>query len=127
MQFVLNPEIEGFSQVLFIFLYDDIIVLIFGFIEVALRSDRLKIAKFSTENCLFLLRIPHFGVRENWKNRGPRTLFGRGKFDERRRDLSLQTPSSQILGQVGMRYNNMPARRRRPYLMIAIATFISTR
>ena len=41
MQYVLNPEIEGLSQILFIFLSNDMIVLIFGFIEVALRSDRL--------------------------------------------------------------------------------------
>ena len=41
MQFLLNPEIEGLSQFFFIFPYDDMIVLIFEFIEVALRSDRL--------------------------------------------------------------------------------------
>ena len=44
MQFLLNPEIEGLSQFFFIFPYDDMIVLIFGFIDVALRSDRLIIA-----------------------------------------------------------------------------------
>ena len=43
MQFVLNPEIEGLSQFFFIFLYHDIFILIFGFIEVALRSDRLSL------------------------------------------------------------------------------------
>ena len=43
MQFVQNPEIEGLSQVFYIFLYDDNIVLIYGFIEFALRSDRLNL------------------------------------------------------------------------------------
>ena len=41
MQYVLNPEIEGLCQFFFIFLCNDMIVLIFGFIEVALRTDRL--------------------------------------------------------------------------------------
>ena len=43
MQFALNPEIEGLSQFYSNFLYDTIIVLIIGFIEVALRSGRLNL------------------------------------------------------------------------------------
>ena len=43
MQFVLNPKIEGLSQFFSIFLYYDMIVLFFWFVEVALRSNRLKL------------------------------------------------------------------------------------
>ena len=43
MQFALKPELEGLSQYCSIFLCDDLIFLIFGFIEVALRSGRLKL------------------------------------------------------------------------------------
>ena len=52
MQYVLNPEIEGLSQILFIFLSNDMIVLIFGFIEVALRSDRLMLLNNSVKSLL---------------------------------------------------------------------------
>ena len=41
MQFELNREFEGLSQLFFVFLYDVSVALIFGFIEVALRLGRL--------------------------------------------------------------------------------------
>ena len=63
MQFVLNLESEGLSQVFFIFLYDDIIVLIFGFIEVALKLERLNIPFALLLQCLILAssrsRLPY--------------------------------------------------------------------
>lgn len=49
-----EPEIERLSQFFFIFLCYDMIVLIFGFIEVALRTDRLRIGAFSNLRTLAL-------------------------------------------------------------------------
>ena len=54
MQYVLYPEIEGLSQFIFIFLCNDMIVLIFGFIEVAQRTDRLRIGAFPNLRTLAL-------------------------------------------------------------------------
>ena len=59
MQFALNPEIEGLSQFYSNFLYDTIIVLIIGFIEVALRSGRL-ILDLRRWSCNLIMAIAVF-------------------------------------------------------------------